>query len=97
MIPDPTGAHPIHPRRPFQDGDPPHLLAYLATVPDPRAARGRRHPLIAILAIAAAAVLAGARSVTAIAGGPLMRPTGPGRAGLRCVGAKGGGTARLPR
>jgi predicted transposase YbfD/YdcC len=52
---------------PFQDGDPPHLLAYLATVPDPRAARGRRHPLIAILAIAAAAVLAGARSVTAIA------------------------------
>ena len=52
---------------PFQDGDPPQLLAYLATVPDPRAARGRRHPLIAILAIAAAAVLAGARSVTAIA------------------------------
>jgi len=51
----------------IQDGDPPHLLTYLATVPDPRAARGRRHPLIAILAIAAAAVLAGARSVTAIA------------------------------
>jgi predicted transposase YbfD/YdcC len=51
----------------FQDGDHPDLLAYLATVPDPRAARGRRHPLIAILAMAAAAVLAGARSVTAIA------------------------------
>jgi len=51
----------------IQDGDPPHLLTYLATVPDPRAARGRRHPLIAILAIAAAAVLAGARSIAAIA------------------------------
>jgi DDE_Tnp_1-associated len=45
----------------------PHLLAYLARVPDPRAARGRRHPLVAILALAAAAVAAGARSITAIA------------------------------
>ena len=52
---------------PLQDAEPPHLLAYLATVPDPRAARGRRHPLIAILGLAAAAVLAGARSMTAIA------------------------------
>jgi predicted transposase YbfD/YdcC len=43
------------------------LLGYLATVPDPRAPRGRRHPLIAILAMAAAAVLGGARSMTAIA------------------------------
>jgi hypothetical protein len=53
--------------RQLQDGDAPHLLAYLATVPDPRAARGRRHPLVAILAMAAAAVLAGARSIAAIA------------------------------
>jgi hypothetical protein len=60
---------------PFQDGDHPDLLAYLATVPDPRAARGRRHPLIAILGLAAAAVLAGARSVTAIAEWPPMRPS----------------------
>jgi hypothetical protein len=45
----------------------PHLLAYLATINDPRATRGRRHPLVAILAIAAAAVLAGARSMAAIA------------------------------
>jgi hypothetical protein len=43
------------------------LLTYLAAVPDPRAARGRRHPLVAILGVAAAAVLAGARSIAAIA------------------------------
>jgi signal transduction histidine kinase len=43
------------------------LLTYLAAVPDPRAARGRRHPLVAILGPAAAAVLAGARSIAAIA------------------------------
>jgi predicted transposase YbfD/YdcC len=56
-----AGADPLRP------ADAPHLLAYLATIGDPRAGRGRRHPLVAILAMAAAAVLAGARSVTAIA------------------------------
>ncbi|HZA86096.1 MAG TPA: ISAs1 family transposase [Acidimicrobiales bacterium] len=45
----------------------PHLLAYLATVTDPRTRAGRRHPLVAILVLAAAAVLAGARSIAAIA------------------------------
>jgi predicted transposase YbfD/YdcC len=45
----------------------PHLLAYLATVTDPRARAGRRHPLVAILVLAAAAVVAGARSIAAIA------------------------------
>jgi predicted transposase YbfD/YdcC len=52
---------------PLRDADPPHLLACLVAVPDPRAARGRRHPLVAILGLAAAAVLAGARSIAAIA------------------------------
>jgi hypothetical protein len=52
---------------PLQVAEAGHLLAYLATVPDPRAERGRRHPLVAILAMAAAAVLTGARSMTAIA------------------------------
>jgi hypothetical protein len=53
--------------RQLQDADGPQLLGSLAAVPDPRAARGRRHPLVAILAMAAAAVLAGARSIAAIA------------------------------
>jgi hypothetical protein len=62
LLKSPTpGADPLRP------ADAPHLLAYLATIGDPRAGRGRRHPLVAILAMAAAAVLAGARSVTAIA------------------------------
>jgi predicted transposase YbfD/YdcC len=54
-------------RHQLQEAEAPHLLAYLAGVPDPRAACGRRHPLLAILGLAAAAVLAGARSVAAIA------------------------------
>jgi hypothetical protein len=49
---------------PLRPADTPHLLAYLATIHDPRRASRRRHPLVAILALAAAAVLAGARSVT---------------------------------
>ena len=50
----------------LQPAETPHLLAYLATIRDPRAGRGRRHPLVAILAMAAAAVLTGARSMAAI-------------------------------
>src|SRR5436309_14434576 len=45
----------------------PALLAAFATVPDPRQTGGRRHPLPAILALATAAMLAGARSLYAMA------------------------------
>ena len=45
-----TRADPLQ----LPDAAAPHLLTYLAAVPDPRAARGRRHPLVAILAMAAA-------------------------------------------
>jgi hypothetical protein len=43
------------------------LPAFFAAVPDPRRAQGRRHPLPVVLAIAAAAVLCGARGYKAIA------------------------------
>lgn len=42
------------------------LARFLAGLQDPRARRGRRFPLIAIVAAAAASVLAGARSLTAV-------------------------------
>jgi predicted transposase YbfD/YdcC len=63
----PSGLTPLHHAGPFQPAEPPHLLAYLATVTDPRTRAGRRHPLVSILVLAAAAVLAGARSIAAIA------------------------------
>jgi predicted transposase YbfD/YdcC len=47
-------------------GEWPGLLERLAVVPDPRDRRGLRHALVSVLALAAAAVLAGARSLTAI-------------------------------
>jgi predicted transposase YbfD/YdcC len=46
--------------------DCPRLLHHLAQVADPRARKGRWHSLASVLATAAAAVLAGARSVAAI-------------------------------
>jgi hypothetical protein len=48
-------------------GDCGRLLELLARVPDPRRPRGIRHRLAGVLALAAAAVLAGCRSVLAIA------------------------------
>jgi hypothetical protein len=67
------------------------LLDSLAAVLDPRRAKGRRHSLVFVLALAACAVLTGAKSLTAIAewaadapttvltvlGGPSREPTGP--------------------
>ena len=53
--------------RPLAVGDCPGLLERLAMLPDPRDRRGRRHTLASVLAVSAAAVAAGARSVTAIA------------------------------
>src|SRR5581483_4941868 len=43
------------------------LMEALATVPDPRKPRGRRHPLTAVLALAVVATLAGMKSLEAIA------------------------------
>jgi hypothetical protein len=62
----PTVLTQLAPAEALQPAETPHLLAYLATIRDPRAGRGRRHPLVAILAMAAAAVLTGARSMAAI-------------------------------
>src|SRR5215203_2236668 len=67
IIPDPSALTQLADAVPLQMAEAGHLLAYLATVANPRAERGCRHPLVAILAMAAAAVLTGARSMTAIA------------------------------
>lgn len=71
----------------------PPLLPYLETVPDPRQASGRRHPLPAILTLACAAMLAGCDSLLAIAewgrdpraGAPLAERLGFTRARAPCV------------
>jgi DDE_Tnp_1-associated len=58
------------------------LLDYLAQIADPRHRRGRRHALGAVLAVAVAAVLAGANSLVAIgewasdAPGPVLAALG---------------------
>jgi hypothetical protein len=60
--------------------EPLSLVAELATVPDPRSRKGRRHPLTAILSLTAVAILAGRKSRDAIAqfgrdhGPPRPRP-----------------------
>ena len=53
-------------RAPAQAPSRPELLVLLGSVPDHRSARGVRHLLPVILAVGLAAVLAGARSFTAI-------------------------------
>ena len=47
-------------------GRQPSLMQVLSTVPGPRCARGMRHRLEVILAVAVGAVLSGARSLLAI-------------------------------
>jgi predicted transposase YbfD/YdcC len=79
--PIPAALTPLTHAAALDDGETPHLLTYLAGVPDPRRAAGRRHPLVAILALAAAAVLAGARSIAAVAEWAADAP-GPVRAAL---------------
>jgi predicted transposase YbfD/YdcC len=64
--PIPAATDPDH-ARPLALRECPGLLERLAMIRDPRDRRGRRHPLASVLAVSAAAVLAGARSVTAIA------------------------------
>ena len=63
----PSGLTALRHAEPLGPAETPHLLAYLATVTDPRTRTGRRHSLVAILVLAAAAVVAGARSIAAIA------------------------------
>ncbi|MGW4898480.1 ISAs1 family transposase, partial [Kitasatospora sp. NPDC004240] len=89
--PIPAGLGQLAAARPAALREHPHLLDHLAAVPDPRRAKGRRHPLAFVLALAACAVLAGAKSLTAIAewatdapaavlaalGGPNRDPSGP--------------------
>ena len=63
----PSGLTALRRADPLRPAEAPHLFAYLASVTDPRTRAGRRHSLVAILVLAAAAVLAGARSIAAIA------------------------------
>ncbi|MFD0403839.1 ISAs1 family transposase [Kitasatospora sp. NPDC127116] len=65
--PIPAGLDQLAATRPAEPGEHPQLLGRLAAVPDPRRAKGRRHPLAFVLALAACAVLAGAKSLAAIA------------------------------
>jgi hypothetical protein len=50
------------------------VLAAFARVPDPRSRHGRRHPLPAVLALATAAMLSGARSLYAMAQWGRLQP-----------------------
>jgi hypothetical protein len=54
----------------------PGLLTVLALVPDPRKFRGRRYPLVFVLAVAAACTPAGAKTIHAVDAGILDEITG---------------------
>ncbi|MEU2869772.1 ISAs1 family transposase [Streptomyces olivoreticuli] len=64
--PIPAGLGQLAGRDPACPDELPGLLARLSCLPDPRCRRGRRHPLPYVLAVAACALLAGAKSLTAI-------------------------------
>ncbi|WP_198035082.1 transposase family protein [Streptacidiphilus rugosus] len=62
----------------------------LSSLPDPRDRRGRRHPLVSVLLVAASAVLAGARSFRAIGQWATAAPQHTlSRLGARAVGVLG--------
>lgn len=63
----PAGLGQLAGSDPARSDELPGLLDRLRRLPDPRRLRGRRHPLSYVLALAACAVLAGAKSLTAIA------------------------------
>ncbi|MES9525190.1 transposase family protein [Streptomyces capoamus] len=65
LIPRPLGQ--LADTAPTVPDDLPGLLTCLAQLPDPRRDQGRRHPLAFVLSLAACAVLAGAKSLAAIA------------------------------
>jgi hypothetical protein len=65
--PIPAGLGQLASSDPARSDELPGLLDRLRRLPDPRRMRGRRHPLSYVLALAACAVLAGAKSLTPIA------------------------------
>jgi hypothetical protein len=80
----------VDPQKAAGDGARP-LVEALASVPDPRSAHGRRHPLGAVLALAVCAMLCGCRSLYAIAqwgrdeGSTVTQALGFTRATTPCV------------
>ncbi|WP_240676937.1 ISAs1 family transposase [Actinacidiphila soli] len=64
------------------------LMERLVALPDPRHRRGKRHPLLSVLLVAASAVIAGARSYAAIGQWAASAPQHAlARLGARTVGA----------
>jgi DDE_Tnp_1-associated len=69
-------------------------LAYLAAVPDPRATRGRRHPLVAILGLAAAGSIAAIADWVADAPQPVRAALGARRDAPGCFAVPAEATIR---